>query len=43
MLRAEEATEEVFIHPYLVGGIVLGLLLAMLIALLMFAKGREHS
>ena len=31
------------IHPYVVGGVSLGVLLAALLALIMFGAGREHS
>ena len=31
------------IHPYLVGGMALGILLAMLGILMIFGGGREHS
>ena len=38
-----EAHNELPIHPYLVGALVLAILLALLAGLLMFGKGREHS
>jgi len=31
------------VHPYVVGGIALGILLVLLIALVAFGGGREHS
>ena len=31
------------IHPYVVGGLALGILLFLLVALLMFGAGRDHS
>ena len=31
------------IHPYVVGGLILGILVFLLVALLMFGAGREHS
>lgn len=42
---AEETVEkaEPLIHPYLVGGGVLGILLLMLASLVAFGAGREHS
>ncbi len=44
-LRAAETTSpgEPALHPYVVGGLALGILLLLLVALLMFGAGRDHS
>ncbi len=45
LLAAEETHKNVdpLIHPYVVGGLTLGILLLALGALLAFGRGREHS
>ncbi len=45
LLAAEGTSENVdpLIHPYVVGGLALGVLLLALVALLAFGRGREHS
>jgi hypothetical protein len=39
----EEHSSDPALHPYVVGGIALGLLIAMLLFTLAFGKGRPHS
>lgn len=45
VVLVEETAErgEPLIHPYLVGGLALGVLLAALAAVVAFGAGREHS
>lgn len=43
ILAAAEESSDPAIHPYVVGGIALGLLIAMLLFTLAFGKGRPHS
>ena len=46
VLAAAETAEhhgEPAVHPYVVGGVALGILLFLLLALIAFGGGREHS
>jgi hypothetical protein len=43
IIASESAHGEGGIHPYVVGGIALGILLVSLLVLLAIGGGREHS
>lgn len=43
VLAAAESHGEPAIHPYVVGGIALGILLALLLMVVAIGGGREHS
>ena len=43
VMAAEAEHGDPVVHPYVVGGVALGLLLVLLAAVVSFGGGREHS